>query len=57
MQYYGIDIHKKYSTYTMADEQGNIMNQGKSDKSIEATLEYSLITPPRHLLVKKSFVA
>ena len=39
MQYYGIDIHKKYSTYTMVDEQGNIMNQGKIDNSIEAFKE------------------
>jgi transposase len=36
MQYYGIDIHKKYSTYTMVDEQGNVMNQGKIDNNIEA---------------------
>jgi transposase len=35
MQYYGIDIHKKYSTYTVVDEQGKIMEQGKIDNSLE----------------------
>jgi len=39
VQYYDIDIHKKYSTYTMVDEQGNVMNQGKIDNSIEAFKE------------------
>ena len=36
MQYYGIDIHKKYSTYTVVDERGQIMNQGRIDNNVEA---------------------
>ena len=36
MQYYGIDIHKKYSTFTVIDEQGRVMNQGKIDNSTES---------------------
>lgn len=35
MDYYGIDIHKKYSTYTRVDEQGQIMEQGKINNNIE----------------------
>jgi transposase len=29
VNYYGIDIHKKYSTYTRVNDQGKIMEQGK----------------------------
>ncbi len=35
MDYYGIDIHKKYSTYTRVDEQGKIREQGKINNTVE----------------------
>lgn len=35
MEYYGIDIHKKYSTYTRVDEQGKIMEQGKINNNAQ----------------------
>lgn len=29
MKYYGLDIHKKYSVYTVIDERGVILEQGR----------------------------
>ncbi len=34
MQYYAIKLRRKYSTYTIVDEQENIMNQGRNDNKI-----------------------
>jgi len=35
VDYYGIDIHKKYSTYTRVNEKGKIMEQGKIDNNVQ----------------------
>ncbi len=50
MDYYGIDIHKKYSAYTRVNEQGHIMAQGKITNNIEEfkrILDYPASSKPK----------
>jgi len=36
MNYYGIDIHKKYSVYTVVNEAGTILDQGRIENNWQA---------------------
>jgi transposase len=45
MKYYGIDIHKKYSTFAVVNDQGKVMNQGKIENNLEAFRKV-IDTPP-----------
>lgn len=35
MNYYGIDIHKKYSVFARMDERGNVLSEGRIDNTPE----------------------
>ena len=35
MDYYGVDIHKKYSVYARMDEKGRVLSEGRIDNSAE----------------------
>lgn len=35
MDYYGVDIHKKYSVYARVDEKGRVLSEGRIDNSAE----------------------
>lgn len=39
MNYYGIDIHKKYSVYTALNDQGEIIRQGRLDNDKESFIK------------------
>ncbi len=50
MNYYGIDIHKKYSVYTELDERGNVVSQGKLANDREAFKEVISKAPARAVI-------
>jgi transposase len=50
MNYYGIDIHKKYSVYTGVNEQGMVINQGRLANDREAFKKVIGDTPAKAVI-------